>query len=190
MLKFIGVIVFALVVTACENPSGPPTPTVTAGVTPGACHIRGTLPDSTCTPGTTNPNVTPSTIGSTICVDGWTKTIRPPVSYTDHLKIQQIAEYGYADTSPADYEEDHLIALSLGGHPTDPHNLWPEPRYGSPNAADKDKIENYLRAQVCAGKMPLVEAQKGIATDWTQYLEAVAVSGQGISSADPDDNGE
>ena len=30
------------------------------------------------TPGMLNPEVTPATIGSTICVHGWTQTIRPP----------------------------------------------------------------------------------------------------------------
>ena len=48
--------------------------------------------------------------------------------------MKQIAEYGYADTSTADYEEDHLIPLELGGAPRDPNNLWPEPRYGNKNA--------------------------------------------------------
>jgi serine protease inhibitor len=40
-----------------------------------------------------NPAVTQATIGSTICVMGWTDTIRPPTSYTNALKVQQIGEY-------------------------------------------------------------------------------------------------
>jgi hypothetical protein len=47
----------------------------------------------------TNPDVTQDTIDSTICVSGWTSTVRPPSSYTTALKIQQIAEYGYTNTS-------------------------------------------------------------------------------------------
>ena len=70
------------------------------------------LPDPSCQPGATNPDVTQSTIGSTVCVSGWTSTVRPPTSYTNPLKVQQIAEYGYSDTSTADYEEDHLIHWS------------------------------------------------------------------------------
>ncbi|MGW4994883.1 hypothetical protein ACWEQ3_46110 [Streptomyces mirabilis] len=38
------------------------------------------LPDSSCTPGSYNPNVTQSNIHSTICVSGWTATVRPPTS--------------------------------------------------------------------------------------------------------------
>ena len=182
-----------LFLAGCVNTPAPATPnnsTIIATIPAGACRIRGVLPDATCTPGVTNPDVTQSTIASTICVSGWTKTIRPPASYTDKLKLQQIAQYGYADTAPANYEEDHLISLELGGSPADPHNLWPEPRTGSPNATNKDKIENYLKAQVCRGNMTLADAQRGIASDWTQYLAAVAVSVEDFSSDDPDDNGE
>ena len=84
----------------------------------------------------TNPDVTQDTIDSTICVSGWTATVRPPASYTTALKIQQIADYGYTDTSTADYEEDHFIPLELGGSPTDPGNLWPEPRYDTGTGYD------------------------------------------------------
>src|SRR5215471_19094461 len=89
------------------------------------------LPDPSCTPGSYNPNVTQSTIGSTICMSGWTATVRPPTSYTNALKVQGIADYGYSDTNVSDYEEDHLVPLELGGAPRDPRNLWPEPHFGA-----------------------------------------------------------
>ena len=95
---------------------------------------------------------------------GGAATIRPPASYTNALKRQQIVAYGYPDTDPRGYEEDHLIALELGGAPSDQCNLWPEPAH-SPNP--KDKVENVLRQRVCAGSLTLVEAQQRIATDWT-----------------------
>ncbi|MEV5720585.1 hypothetical protein AB0L41_42535 [Amycolatopsis mediterranei] len=66
------------------------------------------LPDPACTPGATNPDVTQATIGSTICVSGWTATIRPSTTYTNGLKKQGIIDYGYTDTSMSDYEEDHV----------------------------------------------------------------------------------
>src|SRR4051794_6243841 len=117
------------------------------------------LPDPSCQPGATNPDVTQSTIGSTICVSGWTSTVRPPTSYTNPLKVKQIADYGYSDTSTADYEEDHLIPLELGGAPRDPNNLWPEPHAGSKNAYSKDSVENALKKAVCDGQVNLVDAQ-------------------------------
>jgi hypothetical protein len=108
------------------------------------------------TPGVLNPDVTQVTINSTICVRGWTKTIRPPTSYTNALKRKQMREYGVGG-SMSDYQEDHLISLELGGHPTDPRNLWPEPY---PRASDVDSIENDLNAQVCSGDLSLAAAQQ------------------------------
>lgn len=135
------------------------------------------LPDPSCTPGAYNPDVTQATINSTICVPGWTSTVRPPASYTDALKVQQIGEYGYSDTSTADYEEDHLVPLELGGAPKDPHNLWPEPRYdaGGGTSADKDKVENDLKTAVCNGTVKLDAARKAIATNWTTAESTVGI---------------
>jgi len=111
--------------------------------------------DPVRTPGVLNPDVTQVTINSTICVRGWTKTIRPSTSYTNDLKRKQMREYGVGG-SLSDYQEDHLISLELGGHPTDPRNLWPEPY---PRASDVDSIENDLNARVCSGDLSLESAQ-------------------------------
>jgi hypothetical protein len=102
-----------------------------------------------------NPDVTQATIGATICVHGWTKTIRPPTDYTNALKVRQMREYGVGG-SPSAYQEDHLISLELGGHPTDPRNLWPEPY---PRASAVDGIENDLNHRVCSGDLSLERAQ-------------------------------
>ncbi|RXS84193.1 hypothetical protein EST92_11585 [Streptomyces sp. TM32] len=134
------------------------------------------LPDAKCQPGAYNPAVTQSTIKSTICVPGWTKTVRPPVSYTTPLKIKQIGQYGYPDTKTADYEEDHLVPLELGGAPRDPKNLWPEPRYGNKPAASKDSVENKLKVAVCNGTVKLDAARSAIATNWTTALSKVGIS--------------
>ena len=114
------------------------------------------LASQALTPGSLNPDVTQDTIGSTVCVHGWTATVRPPTSYTSALKLQQMSEYGETG-SPSDYQEDHLISLELGGHPTDPKNLWPEPY---PRAGEVDRIENELNAKVCSGELALAEAQR------------------------------
>lgn len=137
------------------------------------------LPDPSCTPGALNPDVTQDTIDSTICVSGWTGTVRPPVSYTNALKVQQIAEYGYSDTSTADYEEDHFVPLELGGAPRDPANLWPEPRYDDGSgytSSDKDTVENALKKAVCNGTVSLADAQNAIMTDWTTALSSLGLA--------------
>src|SRR5438067_6676160 len=112
--------------------------------------------DPVLTPGMLNPDVTQATIAATICAAGWTKTIRPATSYTNALKAEQLREYGEAAPASA-YQEDHLISLELGGHPTDPRNLWPEPY---PRASEVDGIENDLNDKVCSGEMSLQEGQQ------------------------------
>jgi hypothetical protein len=82
--------------------------------------------------------------------------VRPPVSYTNDLKRRQLREYGLRGP-PSAYQEDHLISLELGGDPTDPRNLWPEPY---PRAAAVDRIENDLNHRVCAGSLSLADAQR------------------------------
>jgi hypothetical protein len=136
---------------------------------PTACHIvNGGLPDPKCTPGAINPDVTQDNIKNTICVPGYTKTVRPPVSYTTPLKIKLMKSYGFTD-SRSNYEFDHLIPLEVGGHPTDVKNLFPEPGYGQYNFHVKDRFENYLHGEVCNGSIKLSDAQKEIATDWIAY---------------------
>lgn len=137
------------------------TPSPEPGIS--GCRSDNGLPDPKCTPGVADPDVTQENIHQTICVKGYTTKVRPPVAYTNKLKIEQISEYGYSDTNPKHYEEDHLISLELGGSPTDPDNLWPEPG-ASPNA--KDKIENLCNKKVCEELITLAEAQKEISTNW------------------------
>jgi hypothetical protein len=111
--------------------------------------------DTVRTPGVLNPEVTQATIGRTICMQGWTRTVRPPTDYTSELKLRQMREYGVGG-SPSDYQEDHLISLELGGHPTDARNLWPEP---IERALKVDQTENELNRKVCSGELTLAEAQ-------------------------------
>ena len=137
--------------------------------------FAGDLPDPQLTPGVTNPNVSQENIDETICVSGWTKTIRPPTSYTNQLKKKQIVEYGYENKDPKAYEEDHLISLQLGGDPRNPKNLWPEPYAGPCGARVKDVLETKLKHLVCTAEISLEEAQTAIASDWVaaynQYVK-------------------
>jgi hypothetical protein len=119
-------------------------------------HVARVTADWTRTPGVLNPDVRQETIGQTICLQGWTRTVRPPTDYTSELKLEQMREYGLTG-KPAGYQEDHLISLELGGHPTDPRNLWPEPQ---PHAEEVDGIENDLNHLVCSGKITLAEGQR------------------------------
>jgi hypothetical protein len=186
----LAILLFALLVAGCESaqvgaPSSPTplaaTPTVSASATAaasstptpvvfaGICVTIGGLPDRNCTPGVVDPAVTQGNLKTTICHAGYTATVRPPVDYTNGLKKQGMADYGEPGTA-ADYEEDHLIPLELGGSPRDPKNLWPEPRNIYHGASAKDVVENGLNDLVCDGRMTLSEAQSRIAANWQTAL--------------------
>ena len=128
--------------------------------------IASDLPDRHMTPGATNPEVTQANLQQTVCVKGYTKTIRPAASFTNKLKKSQIRDYGYGDTNPKNYEEDHLIALSIGGAPDDARNLWPQPRNSEWSAAKKDQLEFVLYKMVCANQLSLKDAQYAMASNW------------------------
>ena len=123
------------------------------------------LPDAACTPGAVDPTVTQATIGSTICVSGYSAGVRPSESVTYPEKRASMVAYGAAG-STGDYEYDHLVSLEIGGAPNAAANLWPEPYAGSYGARVKDQLENKLHDLVCAGSLSLAEAQRQEAVDW------------------------
>ncbi len=164
-------------------------------------------PNLNITPGSINPDITQDNISQNICNPNWsTKSERPSSAYTTELKKQQLMGWNginkimYASAGQylpkgdkiailSDYEEDHLISLELGGNPTDLANLWPEPYVASiPNggAKSKDLVENYLHAQLCAGRISLAQAQKEISTDWYAVFKTMPVKLGSIAN-DPDD---
>lgn len=166
------------VVTSCQATTTAEAPQATLGPLPepqvptlvaSSCRAQGGLADPACTPGVADPRVTQANIQTTICKSGWSTNVRPSSSYTSRLKLRQIVAYGLPGPASL-YEEDHWISLEVGGHPTDPKNLFPEAYEPRPGAHEKDTVENYLHAQVCKGLMQLAVAQHGEATDWRQYI--------------------
>lgn len=158
--------------TAATQPTTTPaaaaTDSPTVAATPAAAPPRAVaLPADPCHAGgvtycVLNPNVTQATIGSTICVSGWTATVRPPESYTYNLKVQQMAHEGLPGTT-RDYEEDHRMPLELGGAPSAVMNLSPE---SPPSPNPKDSAETSLKYDVCDGRMTLVQAQGQMVSTW------------------------
>ena len=123
-------------------------------------HGPAVLNDLTVTPGTTSSMTTAQLCAPTF----HTGTVR---NVTEATKVQACAEYGIsrANCTGKTYEIDHLISLELGGT-NDLTNLWPQPYVPKPGAKEKDVVENALHRQVCAGAIPLQQAQKEISTDW------------------------
>jgi hypothetical protein len=160
--------VVAFSVSAAAASSGPGLKKVhdpgrVTGTVHGHCSYRdhGQLPDPRCTPGSIDPAVTQAGIGSTICKKGWTATVRPPESQTEHFKYD-VAYPAYGTPRSKRTELDHLVPLELGGS-NDATNLWPE---YPPTPNPKDKVENALNRAVCDGRVSLAAAQQAIAADW------------------------
>jgi hypothetical protein len=135
----------------------------------GACAAD--LPDPNLTPGATDPEVTEANIKESICKVThftWTEGHAPPASYLENLAQEQIKQYGYTDTVVKHYQMDHLIPLSLGGHPTDPKNIWPQLLLAKWSARRKDYLEEVLHDKVCKGELGLKEAQDLFRTNWIE----------------------
>jgi hypothetical protein len=114
------------------------------------------------TPGVTDPRVTNVNVRQTICVRGYTRTVR---SVSSAVKRLVYAEYGITSSERRRYVIDHLIPLEVGGA-DDSKNLWPEPKTGDQSAEAKDHVENDLHDRVCAGLMSLQVAQETFVIYW------------------------
>jgi hypothetical protein len=129
--------------------------TLAAALVGASCASAQTIP--------LNPEVTQATIHETICVRGYTKSIRPPVSYTNSIKKQRMHEMELPLELIGDFQLDHRLPLSLGGHPSDPRNLVMQ---DADEAHAKDEVERCLPAAVCAGAITLAQAQQAMWSDW------------------------
>ena len=114
----------------------------------------------------TNPDVRQETISETICVSGYTKSVRPATSYTNGVKKILMKRQNIDLSRIHEYELDHIIPLALGGHPRNPSNLMLQPWEGATGAKVKDKLEVRLQKGVCKRKIALIDAQKCIAENW------------------------
>ena len=121
-----------------------------------------------------NPDVTQDSIAKTICVVGYTASVRPSTSYTNGVKAKLLREIGQDLSHMADYELDHIVPLALGGHPRKLANLMLQPWQGENSAKDKDVLERRLQRMVCDHLMQLHAAQFCIAENWHDCATSVA----------------
>jgi hypothetical protein len=163
----LGVVILAALAAVAHPASDPVGPVAKQGGGVRGCREHDGLPDRRCTPGAIRSGVSLSTI----CHAGYSRSARPPESYTEPLKLRQIRAYSLS--GPArDYEEDHLIPLSIGGAPAAPANLWPEPRRGPHSAEEKDQLESWAVRIACARRMPLGSLQSAMASNWVLLYRA------------------
>ena len=154
--------------TVSPGPTAVPSPPLTAAppvtsVTDPADGIP--RPDPFLTPGSVVAGVTEAEV----CAPGYKGSVRN-VRAAQKRRVFALYRIPYA---PDKYEVDYLVARELGGS-NDITNLWPEPRKGVHGARQKDQAERWLRAAVCAGRIPLADAQLRLARDWTTSLAGIA----------------
>ncbi|HEX8873283.1 MAG TPA: hypothetical protein VF780_01550 [Nitrosospira sp.] len=127
----------------------------------------GDIPDLQITPGAVRTGLTKKKI----CEIKWGRDER---HVTVKMKRQVFDLYGYSGYDdprcvPAGKrrcEIDHLISRELGGA-DEVKNLWPQAYGTSPwNAVLKDKLENRLNREMCAGNISLREARDMLVNDW------------------------
>jgi hypothetical protein len=129
------------------------------------CQVHGSLPDHACTPGARFTTVT----AAVVCVPGYSRSVRR-VSYAEKSTVY--AEYGMRRHFDGhNGEVDHLVALELGGS-NDESNLWPETAAGAYGSHQKDRLENELHQEVCAGSLMLGRAQGLISGDWVKVYRS------------------
>jgi len=116
--------------------------------------------------GAFNPDVRQETIGETICVPGYTKTVQPSTNFTHGVKQLLLKRAGRDRAQAFEYELDYIIPLGLGGHPRKLENLELQLRKGESGVKHKHRIEAKLQCLVCSGQVTLADAQREILTDW------------------------
>jgi hypothetical protein len=129
------------------------------------CDIDGPLPDHRCTPGARFQYATKATV----CRSGYSKQVR---NVTQAIKNAIYAAYGISTHFNGQTGEvDHLVSLELGGS-NSRANLFPEAASPPPGSHEKDRLENRLHTEVCAGQTTLAKAQRLIAGDWVAAYHA------------------
>ncbi len=111
-----------------------------------------------------------------ICSIKWGRDER---HVTAAMKQEVFARYGYTGYDdprcvPAgtrSCEIDHLVSRELGGADVI-NNLWPQAYGTSPwNATLRDRLENHLNREVCAGRITLAAARTMLVNDWRRAYQ-------------------
>jgi hypothetical protein len=117
-----------------------------------------------------NPLVDQSSIEQTICLPGWSRTVRPPQSTTKPIKLAPFRGAALPDEAFESAILDHRIPIELGGSPDDARNLALQE---AEESREKDGVEHCLRRAVCLGVVTLEEAQTAIWHDWRSAMRAI-----------------
>jgi|GEM_PF-3018967 len=159
-----------------DAPVSPVTLPAQDGVCTPGTQSGFPVPDPRCSPGAVNPSLTLDILKNprfrTDCVrNKATSATLKNRTYGWYGTKMPGNNVGAAQTC----ELDHIISLELGGADT-LDNIWPQcgpskvslwNRYFK----QKDTVENYLAFMVQQGNISMTTAQRGIALNWSQFLD-------------------
>lgn len=137
--------------------------------------VPSSVPNAQLTPGVVRPDLTLDQI----CHTKWGKDER---MVTAAMKGAVMKAYGMSPGAcpSGKLEIDHLISRELGGA-DDIRNLWPQCYEKEPpapklsaewGAHKKDRLENALHVDACAGKVTLDQARAALTGDWRKAYVA------------------
>lgn len=144
-----------------------PTPMINASLKQGnisfvdASHSNSNITErqNLFVEGLATNEVTQTNIDKTICVPGWTSTIRPPATIARAIKVHMMNSQSIPIDKLSEYQLDHIVPLCLGGDPESLDNLQLQ---HNDDAKLKDKMERKICCMVCSGQVKLSEARKQI----------------------------
>ena len=172
--RILALVVFSAILAGCADTgkSRPTPPIPTPGSPPRPIDLPCVQTSHGCY--ALNPDVTQATIAQTICVAGYTASIRPATSYTNGIKVKLLRDIGQDAWRISDYELDHIVPLALGGHPRKLSNLTLQPWQGDDSAKTKDVLERRLQRMVCDHAANFDAAQFCIAENWRDCAASIA----------------
>jgi hypothetical protein len=160
ILLLVGIVAAGAVREAVEDWSAGPSPADDGSAVPpaGAGTVGVQHPIDHYTPGAVAPGVTFEDLCPHLSVL-WDRARR---SLSDGQRVRVKALYGIpAETKVSEW--DHLIPRELAGADTQA-NIWPMVNHDQDQR--KDRLENELHRQVCAGRLDLGEAQERALRYW------------------------
>jgi hypothetical protein len=130
------------------------------------------------------PGHAKATIEAVVCGSSYIADNKDVYDVTKRLVFKNY-NITYPNATVSDVIIDHFIPVGLGGS-NDDSNLWPQYET-APGFHEKDAAENYLRGEVCSGRMQLEEAQSEIQSDWYKVYQDMKANGVTIDSTGVED---
>ena len=106
---------------------------------------------------TYNPAVKQETLQETVCIRGYTATVRPPVYITNVIKKRLLEAQGMTWDSAPTFKLDHVVPLYAGGEAGDPNHTSNFQLQRVEEATRKDRLEAKIGCMICVGQITLDE---------------------------------